>query len=203
VGKATSWTIYSDYLWDTDIDKLSGKKPAPHLHGARFTSKGFGVQWEETAGAAMALAHFCKFQCNGADADFLQQLQFRLNASRLSLRTLLRTYGAVPASVRGGNGQAAEWHDNYNAFPGGSDTGMGFSYLRMIHCASTAWTGLLLLYQTDDTDVIWESANPLAKPQHQAPPQEDAYCFPQQDSAAAAIAADPSQCQSSSSWPTR
>ena len=33
---------------------------------------------------------------------------------------------------------------------GGSDTGMGFSYLRMIHIASTAWTGLSLLYQTNE-----------------------------------------------------
>lgn len=27
---------------------------------------------------------------------------------------------------------------------------MGFSYLRMIHIASTAWTGLTLLYQTNE-----------------------------------------------------
>lgn len=70
--------------------------------------------------------------------DFIQQLRRRLEAARVSLRTVLKTYGAVPASVRGGNGEAYNAHNPYSPYPGGSDTGMGFSYLRMIHIASAS-----------------------------------------------------------------
>lgn len=46
------------------------------------------------------------------------------------MRTLLKTYGAVPASVRGGNGDAYNERNAYAADPGGSDTGMGASVER-------------------------------------------------------------------------
>ena len=36
-------------------DFLSKLDPAPMLHGVRFTSKGFGIQWEETAGAVTGM----------------------------------------------------------------------------------------------------------------------------------------------------
>ncbi|CAE7941640.1 lacC [Symbiodinium sp. KB8] len=187
VGSAISFSIYSDWLWDTDVDKLSGKEPPAHLHGTKFTSKGFGIQWEETAGAAMALAHFLYRHSDGSDADFILQLKYRLNASRLSLRTLLQTYGAVPASVRGGNGQQYTLHDSYGPFPGGSDTGMGFSYLRMIHTASTAWTGLLMLYQTTEEDTVFEAANPMLISANAAVPLGGTECLPLQEPPAAAI----------------
>ena len=72
------------------------------------------------------------------------------------MRTLLKMYGAVPASVRGGNGDAYNAHNAYAPYPGGSDTGMGFSYLRMIHVASalplTARVGcFVLLVGVSDT----------------------------------------------------
>ena len=86
----------------------------------------------------MALSHFLAFRSTGSESDFKKQLQRRLSAARLSLRTLLKTYGAVPASVRGGNGEAYNAHNPYAPYPGGSDTGMGFSYLRMIHVASAS-----------------------------------------------------------------
>lgn len=46
-------------------DFLSKLNPAPLLHGVRFTSKGFGIQWEETAGAAtrMKLSWCGKLRC--------------------------------------------------------------------------------------------------------------------------------------------
>ncbi|CAE7433309.1 lacC [Symbiodinium natans] len=185
VGSAISWSIYSDWLWDTDVDTLSGKQPPPQLHGTKFTSKGSGVQWEETAGAAMALAHFLYYHSKGSDADFILQLKYRLTASRLSLRTLLKTYGAVPASVRGGNGNQYNLHNPYAPFPGGSDTGMGFTYLRMIHTASTAWTGLLMLYQATEDDPVFASANPMRLDGEV--PVGGAGCLPVQDPPAAAI----------------
>ena len=36
-------------------DFLSKLDPAPMLHGVRFTIKGFGIQWEETAGAVTGM----------------------------------------------------------------------------------------------------------------------------------------------------
>ena len=62
MGKSLSWVIFADTLWDVDADVLSGRTPTPELHGTRFTSKGFGAQWEETAGAVMALAHFLHYR---------------------------------------------------------------------------------------------------------------------------------------------
>eukprot|EP00913_Durusdinium_trenchii_P026301 g24679.t1 len=100
-------------------------------------------------------------------------------AHRTSLRTLLKTYGAVPASVRGGNGDAYNERNAYAADPGGSDTGMGFPYLRMIHVASTAWTGLAMIYQTSDEDEISVAGNPM-KLSKSLPPT-DSYCLPNQD----------------------
>ena len=55
--------------------------------------------------------------------------------------------GAIPASVLGGNIAAYRKNDHASAYPGGSDTGIGWTYLRYPHAASTAWAGLLLLYQ--------------------------------------------------------
>mmetsp|Transcript_41530 Transcript_41530/g.57798 ORF Transcript_41530/g.57798 Transcript_41530/m.57798 type:complete len:146 (+) Transcript_41530:3-440(+) len=135
----------------------------------------------------MALAHFLYRHSDGSDADFILQLKYRLNASRLSLRTLLQSYGAVPASVRGGNGQQYTLHDSYGPFPGGSDTGMGFSYLRMIHTASTAWTGLLMLYQTTEEDSVFEAANPMLISANAAVPVGGTECLPMQEPPAAAI----------------
>ena len=86
----------------------------------------------------IALSHFLAFRSEGSEDSFKEQLQRRLTASRLSLRTLLKTYGAVPASVRGGNGEAYNAHNPYSPYPGGTDTGMGFPYLRMIHVASAS-----------------------------------------------------------------
>ena len=37
-------------------------------------------------------------------------------------------------------------------YPGGSDTGIGWTYLRYPHAAATAWTGLLMLYQWDKSE---------------------------------------------------
>eukprot|EP00438_Fugacium_kawagutii_P007878 Skav213953 [mRNA] locus=scaffold1979:175439:176421:- [translate_table: standard] len=110
---------------------------------------------------------------------FKQQLRRRLEAARLSLRTVLKTYGAVPASVRGGNGEAYNAHNPYSPYPGGSDTGMGFSYLRMIHVASTAWTGLALMSKTVETDPAWAGANPMQLTGNL--PAGDNYCLPHQE----------------------
>lgn len=90
----------------------------------------------------------------------------------------------MPASVLGGNYQtfvniSAE-RAGYGGFdiadlppinvtehpyPGGSHTGIGWTYLRYPHAASTAWAGLLLMFQFQDSDYeVDANANPFAPP---------------------------------------
>ena len=79
----------------------------------------------------------------------------------------------VPASVLGGNIAAYQLNNFSAEYPGGSDTGIGWTYLRYPHAASTAWAGLLLLYQFDEDDAIDENANPFAPPANPMPnPQQ-------------------------------
>ena len=82
----------------------------------------------------------------------------------MSIRQLLQAYQAVPASVLGGTINAYIKNDHAADYPGGSDTGIGWTYLRYPHAASTAWAGLLLLYQFDEADAVREDANPFAPP---------------------------------------
>lgn len=67
-------------------------------------------------------------------------------------------YGSVLGSVLGGNYEAYVHGDRASEYPGGSDTGMGWAYLRHPHTAATAWTGLMLL-----------QANPFAPPVQPVP----------------------------------
>ena len=48
----------------------------------------------------------------------------------MSIRQLLQAYQAVPASVLGGNINAYIKNDHAADYPGGSDTGIGWTYLR-------------------------------------------------------------------------
>ena len=77
---------------------------------------------------------------------------FRIRAARDSIKHLLAVYRAVPASALGGNFAAYVQNDHSSPYPGGSDTGIGWTYMRYPHAASTAWAGLLLLYQFDEDD---------------------------------------------------
>merc|ERR1740130_870154 len=78
----------------------------------------------------------------------------KINQARDSLKGLLNVYGVVPASVLGGNIDA--WHRvrHQDPYPGGSDTGIGWTYLRYPHMASTVWSGFALMYQGADGDAI-------------------------------------------------
>jgi len=122
------------------------------LRGVRFTTKGSGAQWENTASAVMGIGFYAAvYKDEGSISDHLQRMQDSL------LHQLLE-YRSVLASVRGGNYQAYKYGNPDPAFPGGSDTGLGWTYLRYPHLAATAWTGLMLL-----------EANPFAPPDQQLP----------------------------------
>lgn len=123
----------------------------PSMHGVRFTNLGHGVQWENTASAVMGLGYYHSVYRHGGAEETLVSM-------RQSLLRQLDRYGYVLASVLGGNFEAYHRKDYQAAFPGGSDTGLGWTYLRYPHTAATAWTGLMLL-----------EANPLAAPPGGAP----------------------------------
>ena len=53
----------------------------------------------------------------------------------MSIRQLLQAYQAVPASVLGGNINAYIKNDHAADYPGGSDTGIGWTYLRYPHAS--------------------------------------------------------------------
>lgn len=97
-----------------------------------------------------------------------------------SLQMILGMYGGVPGSVLGGNMEAYAANDQHAPYPGGSDTGIKYTYLRYLHVASTAWTGLFFLYQADSLQPIDESANPFM-PDKPVPTAKDFSCLPVQN----------------------
>ena len=158
-------------MWATDTDLIgsaSGVGRGAVLQGVRFTTWGNGIQWENTASAVIAMAYYLR-HFNADDEAMRAILTDKINAARDSLKHLLAVYGSVPASVLGGNIAAYTKNDRSSPYPGGSDTGIGWTYLRYPHAASTAWTGLMLLYQFEDDDAIREEANPFAPPAKSVP----------------------------------
>ena len=155
-------------LWTVDVDRIgnpsTGGGKGERREGVRFTSWGNGAQWENSASAAMGLAHFGSLYPN-ASKELGAVVTRRLNASRAALRGLLAAYGFVPASILGGNINAWIKNDHAAEYPGGSDTGIGWTYLRYPHVASSVWTGLLLLHQADDDEKLDPHANPFAPPE--------------------------------------
>lgn len=160
-------------LWEEDVDVVwKGGAVRPRLNGTRFTTGGHGVQWEVSAGAAMAMIYY--IMTFGHD-EFISR---RLREVQGSLRHLLAMYKGVPASILGGNYDAYAINNHDARFPGGTDTGISFTYLRYRHVASTAWTGLLLLYQAEPDSPVYEDANPFAPPSDPMPSDMDKTCLP-------------------------
>eukprot|EP00930_Biecheleria_cincta_P095950 TRINITY_DN87838_c0_g1_i1.p1 TRINITY_DN87838_c0_g1~~TRINITY_DN87838_c0_g1_i1.p1 ORF type:complete len:721 (-),score=132.99 TRINITY_DN87838_c0_g1_i1:91-2253(-) len=118
------------------------------LEGLAFTNVGHGVQWENTASAVMAISLYLQ-----RFGDHLPGINLSKHAAAMqdSLKTILKAYGSVLASIRGGNWQAylasrrRKSHHRSDDYPGGSDTGFTWTYMRYPHTAATAWTGLMLL----------------------------------------------------------
>merc|ERR1719210_3267373 len=103
----------------------------------------------------------------------------RLQEARDSLRTLLKMYKGVPQSVLGGN--YVTWQQGKSLgkkYPGGTDTGLGWPYLRYLGTVPTAWTGLALLYQPDVGQPVNPDANPYAVPSQPVPSTKDCSCLP-------------------------
>jgi len=162
-------------LWVEDVDLIwTGSKQPPRLNGTRFSTWGNGVQWENTAGAVMAMVHYQAKYGIGDSLDLPRYIQ----EARDSLRHLLGMYGGVPSSVLGGNYAAWQSGERRSLFPGGSDTGFGWPYLRYLATAPTAWAGLMFLHQASAADAVNESANPYAPPSQPVPSGTDATCIP-------------------------
>merc|ERR1740121_118854 len=91
-------------------------------------------------------------------------------------------YQGIPSSVLGGNYPAWQQFSSYQRinpkYPGGTDTGIGWPYLRYLATAPTAWTGLLMLYQTATGEAVNEDANPYAAPKQTVPRAANVECLP-------------------------
>ncbi|MEM7682840.1 MAG: hypothetical protein AAF288_12855 [Planctomycetota bacterium] len=121
--------------------------------GTRFTDQGAQIQSENTAGAALALAVGVEqgwlFEAPGEPADKWADQADVLIASLDAIRT------SAPGADPNGLGVVA------TPWPDGAPTGFGFAYPNLRHSASTAWTGLALLYQHPDPATRDLLANPL------------------------------------------
>uniref|UniRef100_A0A7S4PSL2 SMB domain-containing protein n=1 Tax=Alexandrium monilatum TaxID=311494 RepID=A0A7S4PSL2_9DINO len=160
------------WVQDRDLVWHGGAGSNSALYGFRYSSNGRGVQWEITASAVMAMLHFKQWY-----GDEELRLKHYIDRARDSLRSLLAMYKGVPNSVRGGNHKA--WEDvpaGESKFPGGSDSGFGWPDLRYLTTGSTAWTGLLLLYQPEFHGYLNEDANPFSLPKLAVPVGEDTSC---------------------------
>jgi len=162
-------------LWVTDTDEYAPDGSNPKLSGVRFSTAGNGAQWENTAGAIMAMVHYLDTYGEGS----MPGLSDYIESARGSMKTLLKLYNGVPSSVLGGTYVAwQQFADGADVSPpGGSDTGLGWPYLRYTSTAPTAWAGLMLLHQFDKSSAVDENANPYARPSAAVPGGSDASCM--------------------------
>jgi len=166
-GRCHNADILAEGTWTTDTERIGGpggEGVGEEYEGMRFANVGFGIQWEITASGIIAMARY-----KSAHGDAGLDLNRQINAARDSVKRLLRRYSAVPASVRGGNLQQWRFRHPEADHPGGSDTGLGWTYLRYPHVASTVWSGLMLIQQDQDGAPIDPEGNPFAPPSRPVP----------------------------------
>lgn len=167
----------SNGMWEKDVDLIgnNGDQAGAVYEGVKFAAGGHGIQWEVTSGAVLGMIEY-------------QRQGGRVNASKIteareSIKRLIQVYKTVPPSVLGGNINA--WHAENHAhpYPGGSDTGLGWTYLRYPHVASVSWAGLLMLYQPADGAPIDDEGNPFSVPSSPVPAatQHHLTCLPHMD----------------------
>lgn len=165
-------------MWETDVDYIgnNGDQAGAVYEGVKFANGGHGVQWEVTSGAVLGMI---EFQRQGGDID----VSGKIREARNSIKRLIQTYHTVPPSVLGGNINAWHLEDHERPYPGGSDTGLGWTYLRYPHVASTAWAGLLMIYQPDEGAPIDDEGNPFSVPSSPVPAatQDNLHCLPHMD----------------------
>lgn len=127
--------------------------------GVKFTSLGSGIQWENTASAALSMAHLLETYPETLDTDpeLRELIQSRLNEYRDSIKVMLSKYGFMYASVHSG----------------GSDTGIGWTYFVKPHLAATAWAGMVLMHQSGPDVNVSEAGNPYAVPPQPVPFKAD------------------------------
>lgn len=127
-------------MYSTDLDE-SGSP----VGGFLFTNGGTGIQLENTASGAMALARY--LELHGTTDNNRSELVAVLEACRATLLMQLSGNGFVPATV------LEE-----------ATTGLGWSYYRTAHVAATAWTGLLVGYFDMPDRPVDERFNPYTLP---------------------------------------
>merc|ERR1712232_158107 len=138
--------------------------------GFRFSTRGNGAQWENSAGGVMSLIHY---RAKYGEMIGSHNISIDIDQIGHSLRGMLRTYGSVLASTLGGNELSWQKHPGNAArsveYPGSSDTGFEWTCLRYPHTAATAWTGFFLLQQAVADEFVDRHANPYAPPASPVP----------------------------------
>jgi len=159
--------------WATDVDHIGangGEGTGDVYEGMLFSNAGHGIQWEITASGAVGMAQHVHAR-GGAALD----VSVKLEAARDSLKRLLRRYSSVPGSIRGGNYYRWRAEEYWSQFPGGSDTGLGWVYLRFPHVASTVWAGLMLIQQEHAGAPFDPEGNPFSPPSAPVPAASNAF----------------------------
>jgi hypothetical protein len=166
--------VKGDGGWAVDVEHIGkeGQGVGEEYQGMRFSNAGSGIQWEITASGVIAMAEF-EHKYGHGDLD----LRKRLHAARGSIKRILERYHAVPASTRGGDIQQWRFRQYQATHPGGSDTGLGWTYLRYPHVASSVWSGLMLIQQADESDAFDAEGNPFATPKRRVPSPKAGQCL--------------------------
>jgi len=163
-------------LWESNVDLIgneaTGRGKGDAYWGTRFSSYGVGIQWENAGSGILALIKLVTtpkdvMRKSGTAAQ-IKELEDAAEQGRDSIKRLIDTYGSVPASLLGGNYDMwmKRGQPGHSAkFPGGSDTGLGWPYLRYPHVASTVWGALALMYQGEKGGPVNELANPYSATQ--------------------------------------
>jgi len=168
-GKARLQGLFEN---NTDHVGYKGKGIGQMYHGFRFTNWGNGIQWENAASAVIGMVKYRDE--HGDDAG----LTDKIVKVRNSLKRLLEVYRSVPSSVLGGNLKKYQKVQHWETYPGGSDTGMGWTYMRYPHLASTVWAGFALMQQAGEGLPVDSESNPYAPPHKAVPAAGPKQCIP-------------------------
>ena len=149
----------------SDRHPSTGGGKGERREGVRFTSWGNGAQWENSASAAMGLAHFGSLYPNASKELAAVVTAASIRRAPRCARGLLAAYGFVPASILGGNIAAWIKNDHAATVPGGSDTGIGWTYIRRPHRRVVGVDGAVVAAPGRRRRDARPAANPFAPPE--------------------------------------
>ena len=130
-----------------DVSHTTDEKDGYTCAGVLFSSKGCGLQWDDTASTVLAWHQLITIYPVNADATMRERHLSKISGYHASIMHMIEIYGYMWASV------------NQQGF---SDTGLGLKYFNKSHTFASAWAGLMLLH-SNGTARLAASANSYAK----------------------------------------